>query len=331
MNGLTVVILECLLVFEELLVILGINGGVAGLLGSVISNIHVLKELSLFKFLSLINVSCQLISMLLVLFVVIDTGDDSLLDLEDLETAAGSPLTVEGVELLLLEEGWSEELLTPVRSINVLGCVPRAQKVFIFKNLLVVAGTVEGPNLSLIKAMIDERHVGIRGVSVEGLTLHVVEVQFHIVILSWDHRRISNNCAFFGFEGLQALPIVILHEANIINIVMEIRVLLDALVEPLEGVIKVWLLNYTMYDGIESQLHTVVDLCVIILHLVVVDARLVVCAIETLVHAVHMDAPQVIDALVDLLVVSKFACKGWGQEPEQHVLQLQLEYSYTKI
>jgi hypothetical protein len=49
----------------------------------------------------------------------------------------------------------------------------------------------------------------------------------------------------------------------------------------------------------------------------------------TLVDAVLMDAPQVVDALVDVAIVVVLAGAGRGNEPEEHVLYLQLEDSYT--
>jgi hypothetical protein len=68
-----------------------------------------------------------------------------------------------------------------------------------------------------------------------------------------------------------------------------------------------------------------------VLHLVIVDAGGLVGAVEALVNAVGMDPPDVIDALVNVAVVVILAGHGWGKQPEEHVLSLQLEDGYIKI
>lgn len=237
----------------------------------MVGHIHILKKLFFLVFLGLSNEGGDFISLLFALHRIVYTVGHCVLDLEELKTKAGGPLTVEGLHLLLLEEGGSEELLTPVGCMCVLSGIPGIQNVFILNDILIVTCAVECPDLELVQTVIDEWHVGIGRVGVQRLTLNIVEVQLHIVILSWDHRSITNCCAILSIEGLQTLPIVILHEANIINIIVEIWVFLDALIESLEWVIEVWLLNDTMHDGVESHVNTSVDLSVVVLHLIVVD------------------------------------------------------------
>jgi hypothetical protein len=77
--------------------------------------------------------------------------------------------------------------------------------------------------------------------------------------------------------------------------------------------------------------HTVVNLRVIVLHLIVVDAMLLVGAVKTLIYTVHVDSPQVVNTLVDLAVVAISAGDCGSNQPEEHVLGLQFEDGYTQF
>lgn len=61
---------------------------------------------------------------------------------------------------------------------------------------------------------------------------------------------------------------------------MEIGIVLNALVETLEWVIEVGLFHGASDDGIEADLHTIVDLLIIVLHLVIIDVCAVVGSIK---------------------------------------------------
>jgi len=85
--------------------------------------------------------------------------------------------------------------------------------------------------------MVDQRSIWIRRVRVDTLTLYIIEIKLSIIILGRNGESFSFCCAFFSIEGFQALPIVIIQETDIINIVMEFRVLLNALMKSLEWII----------------------------------------------------------------------------------------------
>lgn len=179
--------------------------------------------------------------------------------------------------------------------------------------------------------MVNEWGVGIRGVGVNGLTLHVIEEEFHIVILSRDDWSITSSGAVLSIEGLQTFPVVVLHKVNIINIVVEFGILLDALMESLEWVIKIRLLSETVNNGVKTHVNSVVDLSCVVLQLIVVDAMILESAIKTLINAVHVNFPQVVNALVNVAVEAVLAGNGGGEEPEEDVLCLQLEYGYRDL
>lgn len=90
-----------------------------------------------------------------------------------------------------------------------------------------------------IKAVIDGRRVGVWRVGVDALTLSVVEVQLLIVIFRRNNCCFSYGSAFLRVELLQSLPVVVLHEADIVDVVQEVWILLYALVESLEGVVQI--------------------------------------------------------------------------------------------
>ena len=62
---------------------------------------------------------------------------------------------------------------------------------------------------------------------------------------------------------------------------MEVGVLLDGLMEALEWVVQVRLLYHSVNDRIEAHVHAIVDRLRVVLHLIVVNAMLLVCAVET--------------------------------------------------
>ena len=158
--------------------------------------------------------------------------------------------------------------------------------------------------------------------------MHVVEVQLEIVVLHWDGKRISHCGPGLGVEGFQALPVIVVGEAHIINIIVEIWVLLNALVKSLERVVQVRLLYDAVSDRIESHVDTVVDLVIVVLHLVIIDAVLFESSVQSLVNSVHVHSPHVINSLVDVAIVEIFAGYSWGKEPEKYILGFQLKHGY---
>ena len=97
--------------------------------------------------------------------------------------------------------------------------------------------------------------------------------------------------------------------------------------ESLEGVIEVGFFSDSVQEVIESELCSAVDLLVIVLHVVVVDFSWSVSATESLVHSVAVNFPQSIDSLVNVVLKVILAQRTWGNQPEQHVVGLQLEHS----
>ena len=133
----------------------------------------------------------------------------------------------------------------------------------------------------LIEAMIDDWCIGIRRICIDTFSLCIIEVKLLIVIFHGNDGSISLCGTLFRVEGLQPLPVVILCEANIIDIIMEIGIFLNALMESLEGIVQIGLFDNTMCDRVESHVHTITNVVVEVLHLVVVDAVLSVSAVKT--------------------------------------------------
>lgn len=228
---------EGLLVGEELLIVLLVDGSEALLFGSVVCDIDVLVLSFSFLLVCLCDVTLDFLLHLLTLGGVTRLVEDSVSHLDDLETEAAVPLAVELVQLLILVEGRGEQLLTPVGSVDALSGIPDVLGVLVLNDELVVTGEVESPDVLLIETVVNDGHVGIRGVCVGGFTLHIVEVELLIVVLLRDGLSITNGAASLGVELLQAFPVVVLGEVNIVDVIVELGVLLDRLVEALEGVI----------------------------------------------------------------------------------------------
>lgn len=179
--------------------------------------------------------------------------------------------------------------------------------------------------------MVNDGHVRVRRVGVNGLTLDIVEEHLQIVILSGNDRGISNSGAILGIEGLQTLPVIVLSEANIIDIIMELWVLLNALVKALERIVEIGLLSKTADNRIKAHVNSIVDLSRVVLQLIVVHSMLLVGTIEALVDAIHMNSPKVVNALVNLAVIGVLAGYCRSNEPEEHILCLKLEDGYKNL
>jgi hypothetical protein len=150
-------------------------------------------------------------------------------------------------------------------------CVPGVEEVLVLDDALVVASHVEGPDVVLIEAVVYHGDVAIRWVSIDGLALHVVEIELGVVIFRWHNGGLSHGGAILGVEGLQALEVVVLDHAHIIDIIMEVGVLLDRLMEALEGIVEIGGLEDAVSNGVEADLNTVVDLLIGIDALIVIN------------------------------------------------------------
>jgi len=78
-------------------------------------------------------------------------------------------------------------------------------------------------------------------------------------------------------------------------------------------------------------MHSIIDLSREVLQLIVIYSVLLVSAIEALVDAVHMDSPEVVNALVNLAVIRVLAGDCGSNQPEEHILSLKLKDGYTEF
>lgn len=106
---------------------------------------------------------------------------------------------------------------------------------------------------------------------------------------------------------------------------MELGILLNALVEALERIVEIGLLSEPLDDGIKAHVNSIIYLSRVVLQLIVVHPMLLVSAIEALIDTVHMNSPEVVNALVNLAVIRVLAGDGRSNEPEEHILCLKLK------
>jgi hypothetical protein len=142
--------------------------------------------------------------------------------------------------------------------------------------MLVEASQSERPDIVLIKSVVNSCNVVVRRVGVDTLTLKVVEYELLIVVFNWNHRGSSYCGAFLGLEVLESLPVVVLHESHIIEVLETVRVLLKFLIESDKRVVKNMARKVSMSQLFRSNLESLVDWPVVVLHLVFIDACLVV-------------------------------------------------------
>lgn len=210
----------------------------------------------------------------------------------------------------------------------LLGRLEEVSRVLIEDTTLVVTGHTEGPDLVLLEAVVDRRCVGIGRVRVKRLTLNIIVVQQLVVIIHWNNGGCADDVLFLGGERLGPLEGVGLIQIEVVDVVLEVRVLFDGLVEPSEGVVEERLGGDAVNNGVVSDMEAIVNLHVFILVVLIVHTRLVYGATETLALAVVVDPPKVIDSLVNSRGVSGACQESGGGNPEDHVLGLQFKHSY---
>lgn len=81
-----------------------------------------------------------------------------------------------------------------------------------------------------------------------------------------------------------------------------------------------------MNHGVQSDADASVDLKVLVLVMVGIVTCLLGSASESLGFSVLVDAPEVVDSLINGLVVAVASKQGWNNSPECNVLYAQLEH-----
>jgi hypothetical protein len=164
---------------------------------------------------------------------------------------------------------------------GLLGRFPEIPYVRVLDCTLIETCRVESPDPFFIKAMVNDGLVAIRRIRVHTLSLGIIEVQLLIIVFSGNHWGFSNGGTFFGVELFESFPVVVLHEADIVNVFQKSRIVLDALVESLEGVVQIGGVGQTTNDGVHAEMNTNVDLRIEVLSLVSVDSCLLICAFQS--------------------------------------------------
>ena len=207
--------------------------------------------------------------------------------------------------LFILVEGRGHKFLSPPWSIAIFQGAPEVLRPRVRDNLLIVVSLAEGPDFVLIETMIDQRYVRVWWVSVDRLTLCIIPKQFLISVHGWDDSCGTHCGALLGHEWLQTLEVVRLEQAHIVHVAQLAWVIHNCLVEAREWIVKAGIHRLTFDQRVQAQMETVVDLECTILSVIIVavGVRGVFGATESLLLSVQMDAPQVVNTIVDGLLV----------------------------
>lgn len=142
---------------------------------------------------------------------------------------------------------------------------PDATSVWIVNDVLVVDGLMEGPDVVLVVAVVDDGNVGVGRVRVEGLTLGVVEVKLLIGISDRQKCGGTHSASFLGHTGLQTLKVVRFVEPGIIHVVVLVTIVGDILVESDHWVAEHGLDYLSRDDRVERDVQTIVKLQTVVL------------------------------------------------------------------
>ena len=203
------------------------------------------------------------------------------------------PLLKELPVLLLGEEDWCLELLTPPGCVVQLHGLPRVFDEGVADHLLVEVGLTPGPGSELIQTVIDEGHVGVGRITVERLTLDIVKYQLFVIVLRRGQRRGTNGAAILWLRRLDSVVVVRLVHVYVVDIAVVMTVVNQGLMESLEGVIEHGLVNDTRYEAIHADMETGVGPEGTITHMrtLLVETGLCRSAAKALLHAILVDLP----------------------------------------
>ena len=252
--------------------------------------------------------------------------ENGMLCLDHLKTKTSLPVSEHFGVLVILVEGGSGELLSPPGNVALLQGFGEIERDVVLDQILVVTGNSEGPDLLLVETVIDNRVVGIGRVGVEGLSLGVVPDQLLIGVLGWDERGGSDDVLLLWCVHLLSLKVVVLIHLNIISVVQDCTVLFNILVHSHEWVVERSLWADSVDERVKSDADAGVDLKVLVLSVVSIIICLLSSAAESLGFSVLVDAPEVIDSLVNGLVLAVTSEERCNDSPECDVLDAQLEH-----
>lgn len=75
--------------------------------------------------------------------------------------------------------------------------------------------------------MVHSDYIGVRRVSVDAFSLQIVEGGSLIVVFEGENCSATNGGSFFSCEWLKSLEVVLSSQSYIIEVVLEIRILLN--------------------------------------------------------------------------------------------------------
>jgi hypothetical protein len=253
-------------------------------------------------------------------------GVDGVHNFDVFKAESPSPLLKELLVLFLTEEGRSHEFMSPEGYMVSLNSAMEVSLVGVGNHTLIVGGHSEGPNVVFLETVVNSEHVSVGRVSVQRLTLQIVEMELLIIIVHGDDGGGTNDVFFLCGERLHTLEVVSCEQVVIIVIVLEIAVVFDVLVETGEVGVEEGARDLTSDKAVETHLKTIVDLEVAVLVHVLMVPTGGVGATESLLLSVLVDAPEVVNTVVLGLAVVVMGVKGRHNTPEENVLRLQLKH-----
>ena len=261
---------------------------------------------------------------LIALSHVADTELSCVTHLDAFELDTKGPLLEELGVFIVSVESRGCELETPPGCSTLLDGAPGVPGVRVVDHVLVIVGLAEGPWLLFVESVVDNGHVGIRRVRVEGLTLGVVEEELLISVHGGDDGRGTHGAALLGHEGLQALVVVGAVHLGVVHVVVLVGVVSERLMETGEGSVEGGAIDLAGNDALKTKVKTVVDAEATIssVLILIVDAAGLCRAALVLAHAVLVNAPEVIDAIADGLLVAVLTEKSRSSSEEGNVLDL---------
>ena len=208
-----------------------------------------------------------------------------------------------------------------------------AASVRVVDDVLIVNRLAEGPDGILVETVVEYGNIRVGWVSVHRLALSVVEVKFLISVRNLHDCRRADGRTFLWHARLQTLEVVCLGQPDVIDRAVIVGVRGQVLIESHQRIVVHHIVLLAHDEAAEAKVETIVDgeaVVLIVPGSIFKRSMRKVCGAHALRLTILVDAPQVLYAFADSLLVAVLAEEVWGHSKECDVLSLELENGCIK-
>ena len=193
--------------------------------------------------------------------------------------------------------------------------------------MLIEHSMCEWPNVLFVIAMINSGRVGLRRIGIDRFTLDIIEFELLVSVFLRNELSWAYDMFRFGLIFLQSFKGIILISCFVINIRKMGRVVAKTLMPSQKWIIKSHASCNTVKE-LPDRPSSIVDGLIEVLFHALVEAWWIISRAETFIDSVPVHSPHVCNSLFYLIFIGQFGQICWSYQPEEHVVNSQLEECY---